>query len=152
MFFTPAFTVGMANVLGDTVLDQFDSCKHQISICETILPFIAILNLANYIRSCDVLWFLHMDKTCALGAHVKGSSSTRNIARVTALVQLLPCSLDARVFWEFVESDANASGGLSRNGILDGWTLRNYGICVLLSFQNLTKSSRCHCEQQLRTS
>ena len=56
----------------------------------------------------------------------KGCSSHTDICLIATSVHLMLADLHCRVFFEYVETDANVSDGLSRDGILDTWTAKQH--------------------------
>ena len=77
---------------------------------------IAVLRMLVYhpdvFRGRDVRWFV--DNTAVLGALVRGRSGDPVVHIMTELIHLLLFCLQCMVYFEWVESDANWSDGMSR--------------------------------------
>ena len=56
---------------------------------------------------------------------VKGGSNSQHVDRAAAVVHLASCSLQNRIWFEYVESKANWSDGASRLLQMDLWQERN---------------------------
>ena len=112
---------GFAGEFAQETLCALSNRAQQITPCEALLSIVAPCNLAGDIRGHDVLWFI--DNQAALSCLVKGSSTCPDMARIAVLCHLMLAKLGCRVFFEYVASDDNPSDGLSRNGLLDNWSL-----------------------------
>ena len=62
-----------------------------------------------------------VDNSPALAAAAKGCSKAWDLDRSAQVVQVLAASMGARVWFEYIESDANWADGISRNGVFDTW-------------------------------
>ena len=54
---------------------------------------------------------------------VRGSTSADDVSLFIHLVHLKLMRINARGWFEWIDSDSNPSDGLSRAGLKDGWTL-----------------------------
>ena len=54
---------------------------------------------------------------------MKGSSSQSDLCSIATLTHLILAKLGCRVYFEYVESEANIADGLSRDGLNDAWTI-----------------------------
>jgi hypothetical protein len=64
-------------------------------------------------------WFI--DNVSALMSLVKGRSRVRDLDEISLIIHMVLFSLKCCVFFEYVESAANWSDGISRSGTLDTW-------------------------------
>ena len=68
-----------------------------------------------------MIWF--DDNTAALSAMLKGSSPAQDVAHLMEIMHLRLAFFSCRIWLEWMDSAANPSDGLSRDGYLDKWTL-----------------------------
>ena len=118
--------MGYAGILDDDVLQSFNSRIQQITPCEAIAVLVALWTCPTMFKGLDIIWFI--DNQAAMASLIKGSSSHTDICLIATLVHLMLADLHCRVFFEYVETDANVSDGLSRDGILDTWTAKQHWI------------------------
>ena len=78
--------------------------------------------MAQFIAGEDLLWFV--DNQAAGSSLIKGASAHQDICDIVSFTHLLFAELGCRAYFDFCESDANPSDGLSRDGIEDAWTQR----------------------------
>ena len=71
-----------------------------------------MLNWPEAFRGRHVIWFV--DNTAATAAFVKGASSNEDLERIVGLFWVLAFHLDCSVWFEWVDSKANWSDGISR--------------------------------------
>ena len=64
-----------------------------------------------------VMWYI--DNTSALYSVVKGSCKHPSVNRAIAITHLIMLHFDIAIWWEFVDSKANWSDGISREGADD---------------------------------
>ena len=113
---------GFSADIGEDILDRFQVRKTQIVPCEALLGVVVPANCSDFLAGRDVIWYVDSQPACQL--LMKGSSSVPDLCIIAALTQLLLARMGSRVYWEWVESDANASDGLSRAGLHDAWSLQ----------------------------
>ena len=114
-------SIGMAAELPKHVLDLFNQRHQQITPCEAILGVIVPHTLPHVMAGRDVLWYI--DNQAACEPLIKGSSTSFDLNFIASLTHLMFARLRCRVFFEHIESEANPADGLSRDGLLDAWTL-----------------------------
>ena len=107
--------------LPQDVLACFVQRQQQITVCEAFCGILVPFNHHELFQGRDIIWFI--DNQAAVSALIKGTSSHHDISLVAALTHLMFALLGARVYFEWVDSEANPSDGLSRLGLLDPWTL-----------------------------
>ena len=86
------------------------------AFCFLLVPF----NMPSLLADQDLLWFV--DNEAAASAMIRGSSGFRDVDQIVQLSSILLLRLRARLWIEWVNSDANPSDGLSRDGLADQWT------------------------------
>jgi len=112
--------IGLACHIDEATLRILVPRSQQITPLEAILGCIAPLNLAQDLAGEDVIWFI--DNQAACSCLVKGSSTHPDMAFISMCTHLMLSFLQCRVWFEYVESEANVSDGLSRDGISDTWS------------------------------
>ena len=80
----------------------------------------------------DLVWYIDNQAACA--CLIKGSSSVSDIGTIVTIAHLLYVKLHIRVYFEWVDTNANISDGLSRDGLVDCWTMSQ---CWQLSIAEL---------------
>ena len=79
---------------------------------EAIAVVAGLIYFAHLSKGTTIVWFI--DNSSALGAILKGRSDDPLLHSLVQLIHLLVFVLDARIWWEWVESEANWSDGASR--------------------------------------
>ena len=67
------------------------------------------------------MWFIDNEAACS--SMVRGGSTAEDVAEIAAIAHLLLLKFQIKVWFEWIDSDSNPSDGLSRDGLLDVWTL-----------------------------
>ena len=93
--------------------------KTQIAQLELLAVFVAMVELADLVGRSHRLWCI--DNIAALMALVKGTSGVPSMDQLTKAVHLGAFALEAQAHYEYVESEANWSGEVSRLGIKGRW-------------------------------
>ena len=86
---------------------------------ECVAAVITIVFLVPLLAGRHVLWFC--DNTRVLGSLVKGRSNDAVVHTLQLFLALFCFQLDITIWWEYVESDANWSDGVSRVGSKCPW-------------------------------
>ena len=81
---------------------------------------LAPYNLPEAFRNQDVIWFI--DNEAAAAALIRGGSGSTDVDKMAQIAHHMFLQLNARVWVEWINSDANPADGLSREGFLDSWT------------------------------
>ena len=84
-----------------------------IAICEAAVVAAAAVREAEALAEADVVWFI--DNTTALHSYVKGTSANAHVERAAHLLHFLAHKFNFRVWFEFVDSNANWADGISRH-------------------------------------
>ena len=74
------------------------------------------------LKSRDITFFV--DNVGVLAQLTKGASSAEDLSPVVSAIHFLIVFFDMRIWWEYVESEANISDGLSRSGENDELSTR----------------------------
>ena len=115
------FPVGGTMVIPESILAKWVSRDQQIFVAEALAPLAAtILHHSTFLHR-DVIWFI--DNVGACSVLIKGNSSQYDAGIVAATCLLAWARMGVRMWFEWVASDDNPSDGLSRDGLLDQWTL-----------------------------
>ncbi len=88
--------------------------KTQFVMAEAFAIVACLLTSHELFRYRDVIWFVDNEAVCA--AAIRGTSSAADVADVVGTVACLSAKLQARVWYEWIDSAANVSDGLSRVG------------------------------------
>ena len=84
---------------------------------------LGIIRFRNILKGRSLLWF--EDTSAVLSGLVKGSSGHPMLDAGAATIHLLLAALEARAWFEYVESDSNWSDGASRLLTADPWAKAN---------------------------
>ena len=79
---------------------------------EAMAVVVGLMHLSDFFVFRTLVWFV--DNSSALGSFLKGHSRDPLLHIFTQLIHRLLFKLDVRVWWEWVETDANWSDGSSR--------------------------------------
>ena len=112
--------IGMSACLSPDVINCLVDRKQQITPCEALLSVIVPANVPHLLAGQDVVWYI--DNQAACQALTKGSSSCGDVCAIATLAHLIFARLGCRVYFEYIESEANVSDGLSRLGLSDPWS------------------------------
>ena len=113
--------VGMSADVPVDLLAKFVPRQQQIYVCEDVLGVVVPYNVPHLHSGCDVNWYIDNQSACQL--LVKGSSGHDDMSVIAALTHLMLARLRCRAYFEYIESEANPSDGLSRDGLVDSWTM-----------------------------
>ena len=78
-----------------------------------------VATFASNLRGHHGLWFV--DNTASLMTLVKGRSPTVELDAMAGMVHAMLCGLQCMIYWGWVASADNWSGGVSRLGPSDPW-------------------------------
>jgi hypothetical protein len=88
------------------------SSEHYIALIEQAAVVMGLILAADYIRGRDVIWY--EDNSAALSSLIKGASGNSELDCGCAVAHLSMALLRARVWFEYIESQANWADGASR--------------------------------------
>ena len=100
-----------------TVLGHFDERKHYSGVLELFAVYAQLFEHRKQLAGRDVNYFV--DNVGVLAQLTKGSSAAEDLSPIVGAIHFLLIWYDIRVWWEYVESEANLSDGLSRYGAAD---------------------------------
>ena len=84
-----------------------------IANCEAAVIAAAAMAEGHALAGHQVVWFV--DNTTALYAFVKGTSANASVERAAHILHFMACKLNIKFWFEFVDSEANWSDGISRD-------------------------------------
>ena len=125
LFFDPVSSrkVAIAAEISAELMTTWGNSEHCIALVEQAALILGIMKFQHALRGRSFLWF--EDNSAVLSSLVKGSSGHPMLDAGTATIHLLLASLEARTWFEYVESDANWSDGASRLLGADSWAKAN---------------------------
>ena len=89
--------------------------KQQIFPAESLAPSAALANHPQVFAHCDVRWFVDNESACS--TLIRGASREEDVNGIAECTHLLAMRLNTRLWFEWVDSKANPSDGLSRQGL-----------------------------------
>ena len=104
----------------EAALGMFTPRATQIFACEAIAIPEAVMNDAEALAGRDITWFIDNEPACS--SFIRGCSKCEDVSEVVAIGLLQLQKLNCRVWFEWIDSEANPSDGLSREGLQDRWT------------------------------
>ena len=96
---------------------------HCIALVEQAALILGIVQFRDTIKGRYLLWF--EGNSAVLSGLMKGTSGHAMLDAGAATIHLLLASLEARAWFEYVESDSNWSDGASRSLADDPWAEAN---------------------------
>ena len=112
--------LGRTESLPEAALSMFTPRATQIFACEAIAIPEAVMNDAEALAGRDITWFIDNEPACS--SFIRGCSKCEDVSEVVAIGLLQLQKLNCRVWFEWIDSEANPSDGLSREGLQDRWT------------------------------
>ena len=112
--------VGQTVVVNSDWLAAWEPRQTQIFAAEAFCALLVPFNVPQLLADQDLLWFV--DNEAAASAMIRGSGGSVDVDKNVQLSSILLLRLRARLWIEWVNSDANPSDGLSRAGLADHWT------------------------------
>ena len=67
-------------------------------------------------------WFV--DNEAAAASAIRGTTPEADVRRFVQVAHLLWLEFEIRVWIEWIDSQSNPSDGLSRDGLADGWSVK----------------------------
>ena len=87
----------------------------QIFPAESLAPSVAIALHRDILQGRDVRWFVDNEAACS--TLIRGASKEEDVNGIAECTQILAMRLELRIWYEWVDSKANCSDGLSRLGL-----------------------------------
>ena len=94
-----------------------------IAQLELLAVLVALTEVAGLVRGTSSIWFI--DNIAALMALVKGSSGSHSLDQMAQMVHLACFAIRSVPYFEYVESKANWSDEISREGVQGTWAPNN---------------------------
>ena len=104
------------------VLALFAERKHYSGVLELFAVYMHLYEHRWQLKSRDIRFFV--DNVGVLAQLTKGASSAEDLSPIVSAIHFLIVMFDMRIWWEYVESEANISDGLSRKGANDDMAIR----------------------------
>ncbi len=123
LFHTPQRRWGWCGRLTDWVMEFWQPAANPIMKIEFYAILVGVISRWSELVGHDVVWYI--DNTSALAAAIKGSSADPDVAAMAQVLYVLIFACDARIFWEYVESESNWADGASRDLLEDEWAKTN---------------------------
>ena len=96
------------------VVDLWCPRRQQIYAAESLAPACALWQHHHYLQDRDIIAFVDNEAACS--TLVRGASKQGDVDLIAECTHLLLMRLRCRCWWEWVDTGANASDGLSRHG------------------------------------
>ena len=110
--------MAIAAIIPPELTQAWGNSEHCIALVEQAALILGIIRF-RIIRGRSLLWF--EDNSAGLSGLVKGTSGHPMLDAGAATIHLLLSALEARAWFEYVESDSNWSDGASRLLTADPW-------------------------------
>ena len=114
--------VGSYDVPSD-VYDVWDERRQYIALGELLAGPVAAHVASNLLAGKDILWYI--DNVGALSVLIKNTSRAHDCAKMGMLMSASMMLIQARPWFEYIQSDQNPSDVLSRDGLEDPVVARN---------------------------
>ena len=109
--------------ISDGIYQYWGDHETYISQLEMLMILVALIDMAPILRGRRGIWYV--DNVAALMAMVRGRANSPDLDRMAEILQGAMFALGIWLYFEWVESDANWSDGISREGLKDEWHMRN---------------------------
>ena len=109
-------------VLGKEFLSALLLRKTQIFAAEAIAVLTALVLLPGHFAQREPLWFT--DNESAVSSLIRGGSKAEDVGNLAAAAHLALIDEQCTAWFEWIDSDSNPADGLSRDGLLDQWTIQ----------------------------
>ena len=113
---------GYTMVLGREFVDTLLPRKTQIFAAEAIAVLAALVLLPGQFAQRELLWFI--DNESAVSSLIRGGSRAQDVGHLAAATHLALIEEQCTAWFEWIDSDSNPADGLSRDGLLDQWTIQ----------------------------
>jgi hypothetical protein len=105
---------GFTMRITSTVTQSWIERKTQIVMAEAFATIAGLLTSSKTFANRDVVWFI--DNEAACGANIRGTSGSADLADCIGASVCLAAELGSRIWYEWIDTAANAADGLSRCG------------------------------------
>ena len=102
--------------------------KQQIYPGEAVCALVIPIFHEQLLSDSDIIHFI--DNEAAAASLIRGTSTQEDVHEIVLSSSLLYHNMGSRVWYEWVDTKANPSDGLSRNGVRDPWTVaQDWDLC-----------------------
>ena len=112
--------LGGTTVVPQEVIATWRPRQQQIYPGETLAAVVVPALAAEPLASQSILWFI--DNEAAAAALIRASTSEADVLTMVQQAHLQFSRLQARTWFEWIDSESNPADGLSRDGLQDTWT------------------------------
>jgi hypothetical protein len=112
--------LGGTTVVPQEVIATWRPRQQQIYPGETLAAVVVPALAAEPLASQSILWFI--DNEAAAAALIRASTSEADVLTMVQQAHLQFSRLQARTWFEWIDSESNPADGLSRDGLHDTWT------------------------------
>ena len=113
----PDTRLGAEFPLRPQVFDIFWAQDYVIAQLELLAVLQGIITFADQLRNTSRVWFI--DNIAALMSLVRGRSDNGDLDNMASMVHFLLFAINCQCYFDWVESKANWSDGISRDGMYD---------------------------------
>ena len=115
--------LGRYTQITSDVYAKWKPCETYIAQLELLMVYLALIVFAEHFRGRRGTWYI--DNIAALMALVRGRSRHEDLDYLAGAVHAAMFSLEVWIYFEWIESKANWSDGISRDGPKDLWSTQN---------------------------
>ena len=113
-------TQGGTCLVPQETLDSWNPRKQQIYPGESLAALVVPKLHPTLFEGQDAIWFV--DNEAAVSSLIRAGSSQSDVHMICQYAHLTLFKLNARIWYEWVDSGSNPTDGLSRLGLHDPWT------------------------------
>ncbi len=119
----PAYRSGAWMKMDEEVTSVWSAGEKKIAQLELLMVWDTLASEASSVRGKQGLFFI--DNQAALMSLVNGRSNSEDLDRMAHMIRGLMFELRIAVYFEWIESKANWSDGVSRDGSRDQWAKKH---------------------------
>jgi hypothetical protein len=119
----PAYRSGAWMKMGEEVTSVWSAGEKKIAQLELLMVWDTLASEASSVRGKQGLFFI--DNQAALMSLVNGRSNNEDLDKMAHMIRGLMFELRIAVYFEWIESKANWSDGVSRDGSKDQWAKKH---------------------------
>ena len=120
--------IGRTALVSPQVLQRWIPRKQQIYPGEAVCALVIPIFHEQLLSDSDIIHFI--DNEAAAASLIRGTSTQEDVHEIVLSSSLLYHNMGSRVWYEWVDTKANPSDGLSRNGVRDPWTVaQDWDLC-----------------------
>ena len=111
----PSAALARTCLLDTRIVDLWCPRKTQIFAAEALAPSAALADAPAFFAGCDIMWYVDNEGACS--TLIRGASSQEDVSGIAECTHILALRLGCRISFEWIDSKANPSDGLSREGL-----------------------------------